>query len=493
MIKVILIGHNYEYEIKELLKLFLNAQDIEIYCEDEDLHLNFDFKNQDYIISKLQVEKSQVIVTTNSSIKGAKNSTENYYSISGSRQEIKKKSKYHVKANIFKLLKQYIPVNIPWGMLTGIRPTKIAHELIAKDLQDDTIINHLVEKYYISKEKALLLLEVAKTEHKYIYPIDKNKVSVYISIPFCPTRCVYCSFPSNPLKKWGKYINEYIDCLSSEIKGIGQLLQEKGKVIESIYIGGGTPTTLNVEEFNRLFDIIYTYFDVSNLKEFTVEAGRPDTIDIEKLKNLKNRGVTRISINPQTMNDCTLMEIGRNHTVKETIEAYQLATEAGFSNINLDIIIGLPGENLQMVLHTMKEIEKLAPSNLTVHTLAIKNASGLKGQQYDGNAKDFEVMDMLRVAAEYASRMGLRPYYMYRQKHMVGNLENVGYAKPGYECIYNIQIMEEKQTIIGLGAGAVSKFVYPEENRLERIPNVKDLQQYLTRAEEMIERKEKLL
>ncbi|AKL95187.1 oxygen-independent coproporphyrinogen-III oxidase 2 [Clostridium aceticum] len=490
MIKVMLIGHNYDYEVKELLKLFYEAEDIVILHSENSL--DFDIE-EDHIISKIVTQESLIAVNTEVRINNNITSLEKSSLVEGSPEEIKKVAKYLIKASIFELLQKEKKKKLLWGFLTGIRPTKIVHELMEKGKQDQEIIRKLTEDYFIVKEKALLLLEVAKIEHAYIYPINQNKVSIYISIPFCPTRCIYCSFPSNPLDQFNKYVDDYIEALCKEIRGTAELLNKQKKYIETIYIGGGTPTTLNIEQFSKLFDEITLSFDLSNLKEFTVEAGRPDTIDREKLSFLKRNGVTRISINPQTMNDCTLKEIGRSHSVSQTVEAYQLAREVGFDNINMDIIIGLPGENLQMLRNTMEEIMKLAPSNLTVHTLAIKNASKLKEQQRQQSQENPEIIKMLGMTEGYARQMGLRPYYMYRQKHMVGNLENIGYAKAGFECIYNIQIMEEKQTIIAVGAGAVSKVVFPKENRLERVPNIKNLEQYIERVDEMITRKKKQL
>jgi coproporphyrinogen dehydrogenase HemZ len=272
------------------------------------------------------------------------------------------------------------------------------------------------------------------------------------------------------------------------------LLRETGKKIQTIYIGGGTPTTLSVSQLARIFDTIKYTIDLNHLEEFTVEAGRPDTINYKNLMFLKKENVTRLSINPQTMSNLTLKVIGRGHTAEELIESYRMAAGIGFKNINMDIIIGLPGEDGGAVKYTMEQLQKLSPANLTVHTLAIKRASRLR--EMKGNyslPNQQEITAMLKITQNYAESMGLRPYYMYRQKHMVGNLENIGYTKPGYECIYNIQIMEEKQTIIALGVGAVSKFTFPNENRLERVPNVKNLEDYIERIDEMIDRKAKFM
>ncbi|MEG1871069.1 MAG: coproporphyrinogen dehydrogenase HemZ, partial [Peptostreptococcaceae bacterium] len=317
-----------------------------------------------------------------------------------------------------------------------------------------------------------------------------NKISLYVSIPFCPTRCYYCSFPANPIKQFGHLRVEYVDKLIEEIKGLSVLLRETNKEIETLYIGGGTPTALEAPEMDVLITALFKELDLSKIKEFTVEAGRPDSITREKLETLKKHNVSRISINPQTMNDETLVKIGRDHKVSEIIDCFNMARELGFDNINMDLILGLEGENLEMVRKTLDEIKKLSPESLTVHTLAIKRASKLKENldKYELTRYE-EMIKMIDLSMEYAKGMGLNPYYMYRQKHMLGNLENIGYAKEGYECIYNIQIMEEKQSNYALGAGAISKFVYIDEDRIERVENVKNVEQYIDRVDEMINRK----
>lgn len=493
MIKVICIGHNYEYEVRELLKVFYKPEETKIEFVQCENYSNLDIENslQDLLlINKLSLVGDKAIAR--SSLNGEEIIEEAL--ISDNHMENTKVTKNLVKRSIFKLLKKFTDVKAPWGVLTGIRPSKIVHDLLNKGYSRDKILLVLTDQYCIYKDKAELLLNIAETEHRFVYPIDEAKVSIYISIPFCPTRCLYCSFPSNPLKESAHLVDAYLDALCREIREVGNLIQRANKKVETIYIGGGTPTSLSALQFSRIFETIKQSINLDFLKEFTVEAGRPDTIDLDKLALFKGENVTRISINPQTMNDCTLKAIGRDHTVKELVESYKMAAGLGFRNINMDIIIGLPGEDLAAVQRTMEEIKKLSPTNLTVHTLAIKRTSRLREKEKDFSlALQEEVIDMLELTQTYAESMGLRPYYMYRQKHMVGNLENIGYAKPGYECIYNIQIMEEKQTIIALGAGGVSKFTFPWENRLERVPNVKNLDHYINRIDEMIERKAKFM
>ena len=481
MLNVILKGHDFKYEVAELIKLFttqfnfVHRKDVGMTLENSVVYYN------DKVFSKtVYLENYQVIYDSL-----------DYRSIEGlSEQEVKKVTKETIKRSMYNVLMKKFNSYVPWGILTGIRPVKIVHTLLDKNLSDEDIRENLKTNYLISDEKIDLALNIAKRERKFIYPIDKNKISLYISIPFCPTRCYYCSFPANPLKQFGHLKREYLDKLIIEIKGLAKLLEETNKEIETLYIGGGTPTTLDAKEMDILIKALYKELDLSKIKEFTVEAGRPDTINREILECLKRNNVTRISINPQTMNQETLDKIGRGHSVNEIKEAFNLAREIGFDNINMDLILGLEGENVEMVRNTLEEIKKLQPESLTVHTLAIKRASKLKENMDEYVLTQYEEMvKMIDLSMQYAKEMNLNPYYMYRQKQMLGNLENIGYAKEGYECIYNMQIMEEKQSNYALGAGSISKFVYVDEDRIERVENVKNVEQYIDRVEEMIQRK----
>lgn len=489
MINVVCIGHEYTYELMELVKLFFPPEEINIVVKDTwgDFEAN---QGEAILITKVMLDDKHISVYTSLQGKG--------YSIDHGDEAInngnnihntKKLSKHLIKKSVYKLLSKYTNKELPWGILTGIRPTKLVHEMMEKGLDDNEIIINLTEGYFLDADKAILLLQVAKKEHPIIYPIKEDMVSMYISIPFCPSRCIYCSFPSNILDKFKHLQQPYVDSLIVELEKTSSMLKKHGKCLETIYIGGGTPSTLTPAQMKQLLMTIKNSFDLSQLKEYTFEAGRPDTIDAEKLKILKDMEINRLSINPQTMNDCTLEAIGRRHTVAELKEAYYLAKEMGFDNINMDLIIGLPGENAAMVEKTMEEIAAIGPVSLTVHTLAIKRASRLKEETNSHQVSEDEAEKMLEITQRYAALMGLFPYYMYRQKQILGHLENIGYCKDGYEGIYNIQIMEEKQTIIALGAGAVSKIVFPSENRLERVPNVKNLQDYIERVDEMVERK----
>lgn len=491
MLNVMLKGHDFRYEVGELIKVFGLFKDINFISED----IEYDNSNDFFLVNEVVNEEKKDIISTrviknneliefNERIHLKDSSIDNIQN----RKDLKKQ----IKVSVFEALRKINDADIPWGILTGIRPTKIVHELLDENRNIDEIYNILKDEYRISDEKIKLVTDVALCERKYIYPINEELVSIYISIPFCPTRCVYCSFPSNPVKEGSKKIEDYLDALYVEIQKTSELLNEANKKVESIYIGGGTPTTLSSLQLDDLIKYILKAFGISKLKEFTVEAGRPDTIDMDKLETLKQNGVDRISINPQTMNEKTLRLIGRHHTPQEIEEAFYQAKKVGFKTINMDIIIGLPNEGIDEIKNTLETIKKLSPENLTVHTLAIKRSSKLKESMDEFEmAKETLANEMLALTKDYSHEIGLYPYYMYRQKYMVGNLENVGYCKKDHECIYNIQIMEEKQSIIALGAGAISKIVFPSENRFERVPNVKNVDEYIKRVDEMVERKRK--
>ena len=387
---------------------------------------------------------------------------------------------------------------LPWGTLTGIRPTKLITQYLEAGMQEhDTdrgkgFRTLMKEKYLISDEKLDLAIRIAREEQKILSGIGTGGFSLYCGIPFCPSRCLYCSFTSYPIAKFAGRVNEYLDAMIREMDAVSAIFA--GKRPDTVYFGGGTPTAITADQLDRIISAVEERFDFGSLREFTVEAGRPDSITKEKLDVLKKHRVDRISVNPQTMNDETLARIGRLHTVEDIAKAYHMVREAGFDNINMDLILGLPGEGPREVENTMRQIETLRPDSLTVHALAVKRASRLKmeaaGAVIPGPGQ-IDTEAMMKTASEGAESMGLLPYYLYRQKNMAGNLENVGYARPGKAGLYNILIMEEKQSIAALGAGTVSKAVYPD-GRIERADDVKDLKEYIERIDEMIARKKEL-
>lgn len=393
---------------------------------------------------------------------------------------------------LFRRLREKTGKHLPWGILIGIRPSKIIRELIEQGYSKEQIVADLQKEYLAEEEKILLAYEVALKETEVLLTVDtQDSCDLYIGMPFCPSRCVYCSFASN-VYQGNRYKDQYLALLKKEMQLIAAFLSEKKLTVQHVYFGGGTPTAVSDEEFEEVLSSIDDLFlSCHPIREFTVEAGRVDSISENKLRSMKKHHTTRISINPQSMNDDTLRIIGRNHNRENVITVYNKAREMGFDNINMDIILGLPGESLETVKHTLSDIETLLPESITVHGLAIKRASILyedfileKKYQLPQQA---EMNRMYAVTDECARRMGLKPYYMYRQKNMVGNHENVGYAKEGFENYYNIVMIEEVKTIIAVGADGVTKKV--RNGKIERFANFKGLNDYTERFEEMMEKK----
>ena len=361
-----------------------------------------------------------------------------------------------------------------------------------KEMKTQEVESKMKRSYGASGEKIRLSLQIAQRERELLKKLDQKKgYSLYIGIPFCPSTCLYCSFTSFPLSVWESRMDDYLGALEREIAFTAESFANRR--LNTIYIGGGTPTTLKPHQLDRLLTCLRQSLDCSALLEFTVEAGRPDSINKEKLEVLRAHGISRISINPQTMKQETLDLIGRRHTTAQTVESFHLARSMGFTNINMDLIMGLPQETLADVRHTLEQLKQLTPDSITVHSLAVKRAARLQmfKEDYAGLTM-INTQEHLDAAAEACASMGMVPYYLYRQKNMAGNFENVGYAKEGKAGIYNVLIMEEKQTIVACGAGSISKRVYPD-GRIERCENVKDVASFIERIDEMIERKRKLL
>ena len=559
MITVQLNEPNFEYDIHSLVKAFYPQHDVLVKAMPREefpesvFHLVVNYDRKNHMIDFKFFEHNQK--ETQEEDDAAKEETvaqdhenramKEKMALDGSVQvdfEDRKKTKNELKQQLYYLLTVYAGKTLPWGTLTGIRPTKIPMELLEEGKSEGEIRSYMKETYLASDEKIELSLSVAKRELELLSRIDyENGCSLYVGIPFCPSTCLYCSFTSYPLAKWANRMDEYLDALEKEIAFTAEAC--KHKVLNSVYIGGGTPTTLSAEQMDRLLTMIGSYFGIADeqgrmiyadehvneidvidevqnpmdgagtenaltdadskmekarkqtqLLEFTVEAGRPDSITREKLEVIHRHNISRISINPQTMKEETLRLIGRQHTVQQTIDSFKLAREVGFDNINMDLIVGLPEETIEDVRETMRQLEELDPDNITVHSLAIKRAARLRMQkeQYE-NLHIENTAQTIDLTAECCHEMGLEPYYLYRQKNMAGNFENVGYAKPGKAGVYNILIMEEKQTIMALGAGATTKVVFEDGKRIERVGNVKDIINYLDRVDEMVERKRELL
>lgn len=467
----VLNGHNYIDDVVSVLMMF--------------------YPNDKYI----QADNTLDGITVLSSLNGNTAHSEVYYngelkakSEAIAENDSQREIKRVIGLSIAKAINSILNIPLPWGILTGVRPAKLVSEAWNEGKTTDEIIHTFKDKYLVSDEKLNLMIKVAEEEKK-IVEGGIGKAGLYIGIPFCPTRCLYCSFTSYPLKQYSAKVDAYIDALIKEMEFSKRYLDNVE--LESLYIGGGTPTSLNEKQLDKLLTNVEKCFKIP--MEFTVEAGRPDTITEEKLRILKEHNVSRISINPQTLNNETLKLIGREHSVEMFLNAFEMARKVGHKHINTDIILGLPNEGEKEVANTMEGLLKLSPESITVHTLAVKRASRLKETLDKYEMTDAAKMDkLIGISRQYTEKMGMSPYYMYRQKNMVGNFENVGYCKPNCQCIYNVAIMEEKQSILALGAGGSTKLVNTKTNQIERIFNVKSVDDYITRIDEMLERKKNI-
>ncbi|MBQ0005355.1 MAG: coproporphyrinogen dehydrogenase HemZ [Clostridiales bacterium] len=447
---------NNDYHYAELCRVFLSEDEFETIGIDFHNHTDIPLSSKSYIVNASGSEDRNVI-----------------------------------KLELLRLLETLTGRSNDWGTMTGVRPLKLAFDTLNKVGSIQEMGNSLSEVYGLADDKINLLKELIQYQTCHVTQDASGKVGIYIGIPFCPTRCAYCAFASNVAKD--QDIELYLTNLLKEISYMGDLMKAHNEVIESIYIGGGTPTTLNEKQLDRLINSIEQSFAIEPANiEFTVEAGRPDTITAAKLEVLKNHGISRISINPQTMKDETLELIGRRHSAEDIVKGYELASKYDFDVINADLIAGLQGETLEDFKDSLNKVIKLGANNITVHTLSVKKGSRLIEEDPDFYRKNEErVIAMVVEARKVLRENGFYPYYMYRQKHQIGALENIGYCREGKHSLYNIRIMEEKQTIVGLGAGAIGKVYFPDEDRLERVPNVSNYQVYNERFHEMLERKNK--
>ncbi|WP_054742831.1 coproporphyrinogen dehydrogenase HemZ [Cellulosilyticum ruminicola] len=431
MIELKCVGHLAEYEITNVINLFEP------------------YTNKDY---KLEAIFDSPVATA-ILFEGDKEIFRAAFTVTVTEDELKNKKimKQGLKKAVYKVLNLATGKEMPWGSLTGIRPTKLVHEQFKHNRSDEEIARYMQEEYFVTSGKCDMMIKVAKAEREILAKNKPEEVSLYIGIPFCPTRCVYCSFTAYSLKVKGNLVDAYLEALCKEITAVAQM--KKDATIRSLYIGGGTPTSLNEQQLECLLKHVAASFDLSQIEEYTIEAGRPDTITKDKLRIMKEQGVSRISINPQSMRQKTLDVIGRAHSAEDIKRVFNEARELGHTEINMDMILGLPGETVEDVAYTLEELGKLGPENITVHTMAIKRASRLREElrESEGNViltQGEVIQQMLNLCEEKMVQLGLEPYYMYRQKNMLGNFENVGYAKPGTECVYNIEIMEEKQSIM---------------------------------------------
>ncbi|MFA6940359.1 MAG: coproporphyrinogen dehydrogenase HemZ [Clostridiaceae bacterium] len=462
--KISLNNIKYKYEIFQIFSLFYNQDEIEF---------------SDIGEFKINIIKNNIIMGNNI-IKE--------YSFDEDLTE-----KENIKKYVYSYLVDTFGYGFPYGTLVGIRPSKIASKLLKEGFNESEIIKYYDKYYLASSEKAKLCTEVAENEKKLLNN-DSHKVSIYVGMPFCPTRCIYCSFASNPISSVKHLVQPYLEALTKEIEYIGKLIKERNIEIDCVYFGGGTPTSVDEESFDKIMRVIYDNFVCEkNIREFTVECGRADSINFKKLNTMKKFNVDRISINPQSMNNRTLKMIGRSHTKEDVINIFNMARKLCFENINMDIIIGLADEGINEIKNTMDEIEKLNPDSITIHGLSIKRGSKLKDSDNKQAARGFdEICNMYQEAHARSKKIGMFPYYMYRQKNMIGNMENTGYCMTSKEGIYNMEMIEDSESILAFGADGVSKYVDTKTGRIDRTANVKDVKEYINRIDEMITRKVQL-
>lgn len=471
---VILIGNSFKYEIESTLKMFFPTE-------------KFDFSDdvnnatgENFVIAGTEQGRIYTDIKVNGQI---------FHNERNIFTEDVKYIEHELCRLIYHVLRDKTGINPPWGLMTGIRPVKKVTELLEQGRGFPEIEKILTEKYEISPAKLRLAYDTAINQLPIIRKINRKAVSLYISIPFCPSRCSYCSFVSHSIETAGKLIPDYVKALCRELEIIGRIIKETDTPIDTVYFGGGTPTAIPTEDIRTIMECVSSNFDLEKIREYSFEAGRPDTITEEKLRIIKELGADRISINPQTLNDEVLKVIGRRHTGKEALRAFELARKIGFENINTDIIAGLPTESAESFRNTLDKIVDISPESITVHTLTLKRAANLFP---DGKSNITNpASEMVDYSIRKLMENGYYPYYMYRQKNTVDNLENVGYSKKGFESYYNIYIMDETQTIIGAGSGASTKLVYPD-NRISRIHNYKFPYEYIGNFEQLMTKKKEI-
>ncbi len=473
------INHSFNYETEKLCRLFLPFDKINVidYVEESEI----------YAVTLLNgdIAKAELYIGKKSAAFEEKIEKQDY-------EDESKTSERLIATALFKCFVELFSFKPSWGILTGVRPGKL-YSALKNGHSEEFANTYFLEKLLVDDKKINLCSTTAESEKRIIELSKNNSFSLYISIPFCPSRCSYCSFVSHSTEKSEKLIPEYLEKLKEEIVLTGEIAKKIGLKLQTVYIGGGTPTTLTAQQLEELMQTVKQNFDLSGILEYTVEAGRPDTLTSEKLEAILLGGADRISINPQTMNNEVLNFVGRRHSAEQTRQAYKMARQVGFKNINMDVIAGLPTDTLDSFKNTINEIIAMEPENVTVHSLSFKRASNLS---VSGTLPESEIGALASNMVDYAydelTKAGIIPYYMYRQSKTVGNLENVGYAKRGYEGCYNIYIMDETHTILGCGASAVTKLREPYGKTIERVFNYKYPYEYISGFEELKNRKEKI-
>ena len=481
---LIFSGNDYKYELEGVMKLFIPAKLFSHVYTD-----TYEKVEGDFAFIRRKKGKKNTLLYVYASYKGK---TAHSSAVVGNGiNDYDNECELVLSKLLFKAMTKLTDIQAKWGIITGIRPVKRVNLMLSQGKTKEQIYNIMSDIFLCSEDKIDIAYQTAETQRKMLAQLDRRSFSLYISIPFCPTRCSYCSFVSQSIEGCMKLIPEYVDKLCEEIKYTGEIVRKSGLILDTVYFGGGTPTTLEAYQLERIMKTIEASFDMTKVREYTVEAGRADTITEEKLRTLKKNGCSRISVNPQTLNDSVLEAIGRKHTTQQFFDSFELAREIGFESINTDIIAGLPTDTVESFKATVDKLIDMAPENITVHTLSIKRAARLNHGENESVLKN-PAADMVEYATKALLRSGYKPYYLYRQKNMLDNLENIGWSKAGHESLYNIYIMEEVQTILAMGAGGSTKLVDLENHRLERVFNYKFPLEYNKHFDLMLNKKNEI-
>ena len=466
------LNHPYEYDVENISEIFFPYEKIKVVygdCDEQDpVTVITEMNGDELIVDAAVYDRHKRLTET------ADEETDRQNALS---------------VLLYNALSEILGIKYPWGLLYGVRPARRMHAL-TDNFSENEAKRIFREKYLVNEAKTELTASVMHSENKIISLSKNNSFSLYVSIPFCPTRCSYCSFVSHSIENTKKLIEPYVELLIKEIEDTGRYAKELGLRLESVYFGGGTPTTLSAESLTAIFKAIEQNFDLSTNREYTVEAGRPDTVTKEKLLALKAAGVSRISINPQTFNGEVLRLIGRRHSVDETLKAFELARNCGFDNINMDFIAGLPDDDLESFQSSINKGISLGAPSITVHTLSLKSGAYMATREnaFDASPK-YLVADMVNFSNRALTENGYHPYYMYRQGKSLGNLENVGWCKEGFDCLYNVFMMDETHTVLAVGAGAVIKLKDYKSGKIQRVYNYKYPYEYIDRFDEILRRK----
>ena len=479
-------GNDYKYQLEAVMKLFIPAERFELIYTDRAVPVS-----GDYAFLRKTAVKGGMLVYAVCQI-GGKTSHKSAV-IRDTTEDIEDACQLMLCRLLYTVMSELTGITSGWGMLTGVRPVKRVNRLIASGLDREGVISVMKDKYLVSEKKADIAYRTASVQEDIKQGLDGHSFSLYVSIPFCPTRCSYCSFISQTVASGRKLIPDYINRLCEEIAYTGKLVSELGLKLDTVYFGGGTPTSFEAPQLERIMQAVSRSFDMSGVREYTVEAGRADTITEDKLRAVKVNGCTRLSVNPQTLNDSVLEAIGRKHTAAQFYEAFELANKLGFEHINTDVIAGLPTDTPESFDRTINGLIDLSPDNITVHTLSIKRAADLNHSEGKREVLRSPAGIMVDSATEKLLAASYRPYYLYRQKNMLENLENIGWSKQGAESLYNIFIMEEIQTILAVGAGASTKLVDLKGGRLERVFNYKHPLEYIRHFDLMLEKKKEIV